>query len=458
MTTAFDFAKANADRFLEEFVNLIRIPSISTQTEHKDDVRRAGQWLRDDMLRIGFDKAELIDMPGGRHPLVLGEWMGAGEDAPTVLVYCHYDVQPAEIEDGWHTNPFEPTQKDGKIYARGATDSKVHVMAQLKAAESLLAADQKPPVNIKLIFEGEEESGSETIIAFAKEHPDRLMCDVCVISDGGSITRDVPAIAYALRGIVSLEIHVTGPVKDLHSGHFGGNVHNPAQAIAEIVAQLHDDNGTITVPGFYDNVLPIEDDERALLTRVSPWVEEEWKAIANAPQPWGESEFTLYERAGARPTLEVNGIVGGYTGDGVKTVLPSKAMAKISCRLVPNQDPERIIDLIGDYLAEIAPPTVKVEVCNADFGAPAIMLGRSTRAMKAAQAAYQQVWQTEPLFERVGGSVPITYAMLDVAKEVTVMGFSYRGGGAHGPNEHVVIDMFYKGIEAAIRFYHEYGK
>ena len=458
MTTALDYAKANADRFVEEFINLIRIPSISTQPEHKGDVRRAAQWLRDDMLRIGFDKAELIDMPQGRHPLVLGEWMGAGEAAPTVLVYCHYDVQPAEIEDGWDTNPFEPTQRDGKIYARGATDSKVHVMAQLKAAECMLAADQKPPVNIKLVFEGEEESGSETIIAFTEKHADRLKTDVCVISDGGSIARDVPSLAYALRGIVSLELHVTGPVKDLHSGHFGGNVHNPAQAVAEIVAKLHDENGTITVPGFYDNVLPVEDEERAVLDRISPWIEAEWKAIANAPQPWGESEYTLYERAGARPTLEINGIAGGYTGDGVKTVLPARAMAKISCRLVPNQDPDRILNLLRDYVAEIAPPTVKVEITQADLGAPAILLGRSTPAMKAAYAAYEQVWQTEPLFERVGGSVPITYAMQDVAEEITIMGFSYRGGGAHGPNEHVYIDMFHKGIETAIRFYHEYGK
>jgi acetylornithine deacetylase/succinyl-diaminopimelate desuccinylase-like protein len=458
MTTAFEYAKNNADRFLEELLHITRIPSVSTQPEHKGDVRKVAEWLRDDLLKIGFETAELIDMPGGRHPLVLGEWMGAGADAPTVLIYTHYDVQPAVVEDGWNTDPFVPTVVDDKIYARGITDSKIHVIGQLKAAESLFATEGKLPVNVKFIFEGEEESGSETISAFAEKHGDRLKADVCVISDGGMITPGQPSIAYGLRGIIGLEIHVTGPVRDLHSGHFGGNVHNPAQAIAEIVAKLHDDNGFITVPGFYDNVLPVEDEERAVLDKISPWIEDEWKKIAAAPLPWGEKEYTLYERSGVRPTLEINGIAGGYYGDGMKTVLPSKALAKITCRLVPNQDPQRIFDLIKAYVAEITPPTVTVEVTQSDVGAPAILLDRSSKAMQATVVAYEAVWGTEALFERVGGSVPITYAMQKVAKEVTNLGFTHRAGGAHGPNEHIFIDLFHKGIETAIRFYKEYAK
>lgn len=456
--TPQDYAKTYAHRFLDEFKTLIRFRSISTQTAHAPDVRSAADWLVNDMRQIGMDHVEMIDMPGGRHPLVLGEWPGAGVDAPTVMVYSHYDVQPAEISDGWQTDPFDPVERDGKIFARGATDSKIHVMAHLKAVECLLAAEEKPPVNIRLIFEGEEESGSETLEAYIRQDGDRLRSDVCVISDGSVIAPDQPSLITGLRGIVTMELHVTGPANDLHSGHFGGNVHNPAQALAEIIAKLHDESGRVTVPGFYDDVRPLDDDERAALQPVNAWIEREWQEVAAAPQSWGDLDYTLHERAGARPTLEINGIAGGYAGEGFKTVLPARALAKISCRLVVDQDPQRILAAIRDYVAQITPPTVRSEIIPLEMGAPAVVLDRSTQAMQAAARAYEKGWGVTPIYERAGGSVPIAYAVKSIADEIVMMGFAYKGGRAHGPNENAVIDMFYKGIDTAIQFYEEYAK
>ncbi len=329
MTSAHDYAAANHDRFLDELKDLIRIPSVSSQPEHAADLLRAADWLASDMLRVGFDSAEIIKMPEGRHPLVLGEWSGAGPDAPTVLIYCHYDVQPAAMEDGWETPPFEVVERDGKLYARGSTDSKVNVMAQLKAIESLLATGGAP-VNLKLLLEGEEESGSENINAFAAQHPERLRADVCVISDGGIVAPDQPSLVLGLRGIVTMELHVAGPVRDLHSGIYGGSVHNPIQALCEILSQLHDENGWVRVPGFYNDVLVPEGEERARLADLAPWFEADWQRSVAAPEPWGEPDFKLHERVGIRPTLEINGISGGYAGTGFKTVLPAKAMAKLS--------------------------------------------------------------------------------------------------------------------------------
>lgn len=450
MTTPYEFAQANAERFLSEYKDLIRIPSISTDPAFAGDVRKAADWLATMLRGIGLD-AELINMPEGRHPLVFAQWNGAGDAAPTVLVYCHYDVQPAVVADGWHTDPFEPTEKEGKLYARGATDSKIHVMAWSKAVESLLQTNP-PAVNIKLLFEGEEESGGETVDAFVDQHPDKVAADVVVISDGTIRAPDQPSITYGLRGIITFEVHLDGPQRDLHSGHWGGTVHNPAQVIAEIVAQLHDESGLVTVPGFYDNVNMLEDDEREILAASDAIIAQEWDDVANASAHWGEPDYSLHERIGARPTLEINGISGGYTGDGFKTVLPGHAFAKISCRLVPNQDPERILQIVTDHIQELAPPTVTVDIRNASFGAPAIVLDRESSAVKSASAAYAYAWGKETMFGRAGGSVPITFKMAKVTDNITLMGFTYKGGSAHGPNENVIIDMFHKGIAAAIHF------
>ena len=416
MTNPYAYAKANQERFLAEYQELLRIRTISTQPQHADDVARAAEWLRDMMLRIGMDSADVILMPQGRCPLVLGEWRGAGESAPTVLIYCHYDVQPAEVADGWNTEPFEPTIKDGRLYCRGAVDSKLHVMANLKAVESWLAADDKPRVNIKVVLEGEEESGSENINAFIAAHPKRLAADIAVISDGAILAPDQPSLTYGLRGVTALELHVSAPVSDLHSGHWGGSVHNPIQALSEILARLHDKTGAVSVPGFYADVAAVTPQDRARLEKVEPYMQAEWDDVVAAPALWGEAEYILPERLGARPTLEINGIHGGYTGPGMKTVLPARAYAKITCRLVPQQDPDRVLKCIVAHVNNIAPETVKVDFQYGGMGAEAVLLDVEGPAMSAAAAAYAYAWGVEPVFERAGGSVPITFECMKVAK------------------------------------------
>ena len=452
MTNPYAYAKTNQDRFLTEYQELLRIRTISTQPQHADDVARAAEWLQAMMLRIGMDSADVILMPEGRCPLVLGEWRGAGEDAPTILIYCHYDVQPAEISDGWDTEPFEPTIKAGRLYCRGAVDSKLHVMANLKALESWLAAEDKPKVNIKVVLEGEEESGSENINAFVEKHPERLAADIAVISDGAILAPDQPSLTYGLRGVTAFELRVSAPVSDLHSGHWGGSVHNPIQALCEIIARLHDENGAVSVPGFYDDVAAVTAQDRALLVKVEPFMQAEWDSVVNAPALWGESEYSLPERLGARPTLEINGIHGGYTGAGMKTVLPASAFAKVTCRLVPHQDPDRVLNCIVEHIKNITPDTIKVDFQFGGMGAEAVLLDVEGSAMSAAAAAYTYAWGVEPVFERAGGSVPITFECMKVAQEVVIMSYGLKSGRAHGPNENIYLQNFYNGIQSTIKF------
>lgn len=454
MQKAHDYARQNGERFKEQMKELLAIPSISTLPEHQGDVERAAAWIAEDMRRIGFQTVEII--PTNYHPVVYAEWLGAGEDAPTVLVYCHYDVQPAEISDGWHTPPFQPTERDGKIFARGAIDSKSNVMAQLKAAESLLAAGQ-PGVNIKLMFEGDEESSSEAMTQFVAQNRERIKADVVVVCDGSMADREQPDIAYGLRGVVSMEVEVWGPKQDLHSGHYGGTVHNPIQALAEILTQLHNPDGSVAVPGFYDDVLPLDDAERAELAKALPWIEQEWRDVAAAPQQWGEQQYNLHERIGARPTLEINGIAGGWAGDGFKTVLPGRALAKVSCRLVANQLSVPIYEKVRDYIAQIAPPTVRVETRLLSTGEPAL-IDRHSPYVQAATRAIETTWGKRPIFVREGGSIPV---VVDLQRElgvpVVLLSFGYKGCAAHGPNEHVYLDMWYRGIDTMIEFYGQVG-
>ena len=452
MGSPYQYAKAHQNRFLEEYIQLLKMRTISAQPRHANDVAAAAEWLRAMMLHIGMTRAEAVLMPEGRCPLVLGEWDGAGDDAPTLLIYCHYDVQPAEIEDGWETDPFEPTIKDGRLFCRGAVDSKLHVMSNLKAVESWLAGDEKPKVNLKVALEGEEESGSENINAFIAKHPERLAADIAMISDGAILAPNQPSLTYGLRGIAALEIHVQAPVSDLHSGHWGGSVHNPIQALTEILASLHDQNGKVMVPGFYDDVIDVTAKDRQLLKQVEPFLQREWDAVVNAPAVWGEAEYILPERLGARPTLEINGIHGGYTGAGMKTVLPARASAKITCRLVPHQDPGRIINCIVDYIQDIAPATARVEVHPSGSGAEAVLLDVDGLAMQSAAAAYAYAWGIEPVFERSGGSVPITFECMKVADEVVIMSYGLKSGRAHGPNENIYLQHFFNGIQATIKF------
>jgi acetylornithine deacetylase/succinyl-diaminopimelate desuccinylase-like protein len=457
MTGPHEYAHRHALRFRQELVELLRIPSISTLEEHAPDVERAAEWLRAHMEHIGLTAR--IYREEDYLPLVYGEWLGAGDGAPTVLVYCHYDVQPAEMEDGWTTNPFEPVERDGKIYARGAVDSKSHVIAQLKAVESLLAEGGQAPVNIRLLFEGEEESGSEHIYGFVQQNPDLLRADAIVISDGSHPDLRQPALEYGLRGIVTLEVVVSGPGRDLHSGHYGGNVHNPIQALTEILAQLHDDNGTVTIPGFYDDVRPFTDEERDVLAGIAPWMETEWREVTGAPLPWGEREYRLHERSSVRPTLEINGIAGGFYGQGFKTVLPARALAKISCRLVPDQDPARITEQVKAHIQALTPPTVHSEVRILEIGAPGVVLERDSTPMQAAAVAYEKGWGVKPIYARAGGSVPVVATFQqELDAPIVMMPFGYAGCGAHGPNEHVYLKLFHQGIDTAIHFYDEFAR
>jgi acetylornithine deacetylase/succinyl-diaminopimelate desuccinylase-like protein len=454
MTNAHDYARTHAERFCQQLFDLLRIPSISTDPERKGDIQRAAEWLADDLRRIGFERVEI--KPTAGHPVVYAEWLGAGKGAPTVLVYGHYDVQPAETEAGWTSDPFEPVERGGKIYARGAADDKGQVFAQVKAAEALLAAGGAP-VNLKFLIEGEEEIGSPHLGAFVSANRDLLKADVCVISDTSILAIDRPSICYALRGLAYMEVEVFGPKQDLHSGGFGGIVHNPAQALAEIIAQLHHPDGSVAVPGFYDDVLPLSDEERAELAK-SAAPEDYWREMTGVPAFWGEAAYALHERIGARPTLEVNGMVSGFYGEGSKTVLPARALAKISCRLVANQQPRRVFELVRDHIARITPPTVRSEVRLIAEAHPA-RTDLNNPAMQAAMAAYEKGWGKRPLFERGGGTLPV---MADIQRElnmpVVLMGFGLRSDGAHGPNEHFHVEMFHKGINTALYFFEELAK
>jgi acetylornithine deacetylase/succinyl-diaminopimelate desuccinylase-like protein len=381
--------------------------------------------------------------------------MEAGADAKTVLVYGHYDVQPAEMGDGWTSSPFEPVVRDGFVYARGASDDKGQTFIHLKALESYLRAAGSAPVNIKFLIEGEEEIGSPNLAPFIVAQKERLKADVCVISDTGMSDADNPSITYALRGLCYMEIHVTGPSRDMHSG-LGGPIHNPALALAQIIAQFHDQDGRIRVPGFYDDVLPLTQEERDIL-KASDFSAEALRAEYGVPAPWGEPEFTLIERQTARPTLEINGMVSGYILEGSKTVLPSKAMAKVSCRLVPNQNPQRIYEAVREFVASITPPTVKSEVRLLNTGDP-VLIPRDDPAMQAAIRAYARGWGREPHFRRSGGSIPI---VADFRRELdlpVLLGYGLENDGAHGPDEHFSLDMFQRGIETAICFLEEIGR
>ncbi|MCA0458604.1 MAG: dipeptidase [Chloroflexi bacterium] len=456
MTTAHEYAKANSQQFEAQLVDLLRIKSISTLPECKDDVQQAAEWVAADMRRIGLTTVEIL--PTGGHPVVYGEWLGAGEGAKTLLVYGHYDVQPAVKADGWDNEPFDPVIHDGKIWARGSSDDKGQMLAHLKATEALLANGGKLPINIKFLIEGEEEIGSKNLGKFVVENRDKLKADVCVISDSGMKTIDQPVIDYSTRGLMYLDFEVQGPKQDLHSGGYGGIVHNPAQAMAEILAQLHNPDGSVNVPGFYDDVLMMSAEERAELRKHAP-PQATWEAATGVPQFWGEADYDLHERIGGRPTLEINGFASGFYGEGSKTVLPAKALAKISCRLVPNQDPARIFELVKAQLLKLTPPTVRSEVHLQASAFPAVMDTHSP-AMTAASKAYEQGWGKSPIYERGGGTLPI---IADFQRQlgnlpVILMGIGLVSDGAHGPNENFTLEMFHKGIDTAIYFYEELGK
>jgi acetylornithine deacetylase/succinyl-diaminopimelate desuccinylase-like protein len=444
-----NFAQSHRDEFLAELEAFLTIPSVSTQPEHKPDIERAAAWLRDRLLEAGFPQAEV--MPTAGHPVVYAEWMAAGANAPTVLVYGHYDVQPPDPLDLWETPPFEPTVIGDDLFARGASDDKGQLYVHVKAAEAFKETEGAPPVNVKCIFEGEEESGSPSLEPFIREHKELLEADVAVISDTGMLSKETPSIVYGLRGLAYVEVAVTGPDHDLHSGIYGGAVLNPLNALCAMIAQLHDEKGHITIPGFYDRVRELSEEERAELAE-APFDRDEWLAEAGVKTDWGEPEYTIIERTSARPTLDVNGIWGGYIEPGAKTVLPSQAFAKISMRLVPDQDPKRIAGLFRDHFEEIAPEAVDVEVRELHGGDPAIV-DRESPAVQAASQAYAEAFGKEPLLVRRGGSIPVVATFQQVlGLETVLMGFGLPDDRLHSPNEKFHLPNFYRGIEAAIHF------
>jgi acetylornithine deacetylase/succinyl-diaminopimelate desuccinylase-like protein len=415
-------------------------------------VQRAAEWLAEHLRGIGAENVAV--MPTAGYPVVYGDWLGAGADKPTILVYGHYDVVPAAIEDGWDTPPFEPVVKDGKIYARGATDDKGQLLIHVKALESYLESGDGPPVNLKFLLEGEEEVSSPNLRPFIETHLDLLKADICVISDSSMPTIERPAITHSLRGMTYIEIHVEGPHDDLHSGFYGGAVHNPALALVEILARLHNPDHSIAVPGFYDDVVNLTDVERAEVAKTD-MSEEELLAATGAPAPWGEERFTIRERVSARPTLEINGLLSGWGGPGPKTIIPATAMAKVSCRLVGNQDPHDIYEKLKAYIESLTPPTVKVRVDLLTTGEPAL-IDFTLPEMQAAARAYEKGWGATPVFTRGGGSIPIVADIYTLMKmPVVMMGYGLDTDGLHGTNEHFHIEMFQRGIETAIVYLDE---
>ncbi len=443
------YLKNNSTRQLEELCQWLRIPSISCQPGYRQDMVQAAQWLAQHLEKIGLEHVEVIETSS--HPLVYGDWLYAAKDRPTVLIYGHYDVQPVDPLDLWTTPPFEPAIRDNDLYARGSTDDKGQLFALVKALEALLEVRGKLPVNIKLIAEGDEESGGEAIEPYLEKNQDKLAADICLISDTSIISPDLPCITYGLRGIWGCELVVRGPRSDLHSGVYGGVVHNPAQALAELIATLHDPQGRVAVPGFYDDVADLEPEERSKLAKI-PSGESQFLEETGVPALYGEPGYTPVERTGARPTLEINGMWGGFIGEGFKTVIPAEARAKISCRLVPNQDPEKIRRAITKHLDQVAPPTVSIEVIPL-FGIGAVMVDPDAPAMSAAAKAYELGFGSAPVFKREGGGIPIVTGFKEkLDAQVILMGFGLPNDNAHAPNEKIHLPNFYRGICTAIHF------
>lgn len=440
------------DRFLEELFGLIRIPSISSDSTKKNDMLKAAEYWKDTILSAGADKAEIIATAG--NPVVYGEKI-IDSAKPTVLVYAHYDVMPVDPIDLWSTPPFEPRIRDGKIFARGADDDKGQAFMQAKAFEYLVKTNTLP-CNVKFMIEGEEEIGSPNLGQFCDDYKDMLRADIILVSDTGMIAPDIPSITTGLRGLSYMEVEVTGPNRDLHSGLFGGAVANPAFVLAKMIASLKDDQERITIPGFYDDVMVINREEREKMA-MAPFNLQEYKNALDIAEVCGEEGYSTSERTGIRPALDVNGIWGGYTGEGAKTVIPSKAYAKISMRLVPNQDHVKISKLFEDHFKSIAPPYVKVKV-TALHGGQGYVSPTDMPAYVAAEKAYLKTYGKMPVPVRSGGSIPIisTFESKLGTKSI-LMGFGLESDAIHSPNENFPLEQFFNGIETIVYFYHYYA-
>ena len=453
MKNTQDFIGNNKDRFVSELLDFLRIPSVSADGAYAGDVRNAAEWVSEKLKSAGADNVVIEETPG--HPIVYGEKL-IDASLPTVLIYGHYDVQPPDPLELWHSPPFEPVIKDGNIYARGACDDKGQMFMHVKAFEAMNAAG-KIECNMKFVFEGEEEVGSSNLENFLKDHKDRLSCDVVLVSDTSIIADDVPSITVGLRGLSYVEVEVTGPNRDLHSGTYGGAVANPINSLCEMIASLKDENDHITIPGFYNDVELVSIEDRKAMNE-APFDLNDYQTDLEINSVKGEKGYTTIERASIRPTLDVNGMWGGYIGEGAKTVLPSKAFAKISMRLVPNQDSDTITELFKNHFISIAPPGTKVEVRPHHGGEPAVT-PTDTAEYKAAFMAMTETFGQEPIPSRGGGSIPIVALFEEIFSAKTVlMGFGLDSDNIHSPNEKYGLFNFYKGIETIPYFYHYYAQ
>jgi acetylornithine deacetylase/succinyl-diaminopimelate desuccinylase-like protein len=452
MSSIKTYIEENKDRILDELFGLIRIPSISSESAHKDDMVKAAEYIKQAILNAGADRAEVIPSKG--NPVVFGEKI-VDPAAPTVLIYAHYDVMPVDPIELWTSNPFEPEIRDGKICARGANDDKGQMFMQVKAFEYLVKTGQLK-TNVKFMIEGEEEIGSPSLEEWATKHKDLVAADVILVSDTGMIGENVPTITQGLRGLSYMEVEVTGPNRDLHSGIFGGAVANPINVLAKMIASCIDDNNHITIPGFYDSVLEVSAEDRAMLAK-APFNLDDYKKSLDVEEVQGEVGFSTNERTGIRPSLDVNGIWGGYTGEGSKTVTPSKAFAKISMRLVPNQDYHTISNLFKAHFEAIAPKSVKVNVVAHHGGYPYVSPSDHP-GYRAASQAFVDVYGELPIPLRSGGSIPIvaTFEKVLGLKSI-LMGFGLESDGIHSPNESFSLNRFFKGIETISHFYGHYN-
>ena len=454
MNEVLKYIGENRETFIEELKEFLRIPSISTLAENKKDINDCAEFVMNKLKQAGMSRVEIFHTEG--HPIVYGEWLGA-PGKPTVLVYGHYDVQPVDPIDLWDSPPFEPTIKNGKIYARGATDDKGQVFMHFKSVDSFFKTVGSPPLNIKYVIEGEEEIGSEHLEKFIARNADLLKCDAVLISDTSLYAPGVPTLTYGLRGLAYMEVEVVGPNRDLHSGSFGGAVGNPVNTLAQMISKLHDKNGKITIPGFYDDVLKLTKAERDNYKRLK-FSEKKFAKELGVASLHGEKGYSSLERIWARPTLDCNGIFGGFTGKGAKTVLPSKATAKISMRLVPNQDPKKIAKLFTKHIMKLAPKYVKVKVADLHGGFPSIT-SLDSKASIAAAKAMEKAFGKKTVFIREGGSIPIVTVFAKKLKApVVLMGLGLNTENLHSPNEHFDLNHFQLGIISSANFIKEFAE
>ena len=453
MNTALSYAENHSDQFVDELEELLRIPSVSTDSAYADEVHRAAEWLADHFDEIGMETTDIIETDG--HPIVYAEHR-TDPAKPTVVVYGHYDVQPPDPLEEWTTAPFEPTKRDGRLYARGACDDKGQLFMHVKAAEAYLSAEGTLPVNLKYVVEGEEETGSMAVESYIKSNGRQLDGDVVLISDTAMFSEETPSITYGLRGLAYAEITLQGPDRDLHSGNYGGAVDNPANALSRIIAGLHDADHRIAVPGFYDNVPDLTEAERETYAEL-PFDEEAWMDAIGIDDVRTEGDYTTLECLSARPTLDVNGLWSGYTGEGAKTVLPAKAHAKLSMRLVPDQSVPDIYDKLEAHLEAEVPDTMDWSMRRLHGGDP-VLVDPSTPPMQAAKAAMAEVRGTEPVFVRNGGTIPVVADFQNhLGLDSVLMGFGLNSDAIHSPDESFGLDRFHQGIQAIIRFHDHYA-